>query len=105
MLGMTFVSADEMASWRRRVSALHAHRHLRTCFSQVLRGLKGAVVRMQKPVGNFIRAVLLMPLYVPLFAPKAYSSATASHVYMIVLKVQALCQHLVRCGLAGDTGT
>ncbi len=48
-------------------------------------------MRVQKPVGNFIRAVLLMPLYVPLFAPKAYSSATASHVYTIVLKVQARC--------------
>ena len=47
------------------------------------------LLRMQKPVGHFIRAVLLMPLYVPLFSPKAYSSATASHVYIIVLKVQA----------------
>ena len=43
---------------------------------------------MQKPVGHFIRAVLLMPLYVPLFAPKAASSATAGSVYTIVLKVR-----------------
>ena len=47
-----------------------------------------AILCMQKPVGHFIRAVLLMPLYVPLFSPKAYSSATASHVYLIVLKVR-----------------
>ena len=43
---------------------------------------------MQKPVGYFVRAVLLMPLYVPLFAPKASSSATAGSVYTIVLKVR-----------------
>lgn len=47
------------------------------------------LLRVQKPVGHFIRAVLLMPLYVPLFSPKAYSSATASHVYTIVLKARA----------------
>lgn len=69
--------------------ALACTQALANVLTQVLSGLKGAGVRVQKPVGNFIRAVLLMPLYVPLFAPKAYSSATASHVYTIVLKVRA----------------
>jgi hypothetical protein len=41
----------------------------------------------QKPFGNFIRAVLLMPLYVPLFSPKASSSDTANTIYTYVLKV------------------
>lgn len=45
---------------------------------------------MQKPFGHFVRAVLLMPLYVPLFSPKAYSSDTASTVYVYVLKVCVL---------------
>ena len=45
-------------------------------------------MRVQKPVGYFVRAVLLMPLYIPLFAPKASSSATAGSVYTIVLKVR-----------------
>ena len=45
-------------------------------------------MHVQKPVGYFVRAVLLMPLYVPLFAPKASSSATAGSVYTIVLKVR-----------------
>ena len=48
------------------------------------------MMRVQKPVGYFVRAVLLMPLYVPLFAPKASSSATAGSVYTIVLKVRPL---------------
>ena len=43
---------------------------------------------VQKPVGHFIRAVLLMPLYVPLFSPKAYSSPAAGNVYFVVLKVR-----------------
>ena len=46
-------------------------------------------VCVQKPVGNFIRAVLLMPLYVPLFAPKAHASPTAATIYINVLKVRA----------------
>ncbi|CAK0787367.1 hypothetical protein CVIRNUC_010587 [Coccomyxa viridis] len=47
------------------------------------------LVAIRKPVGYFVRAVLLMPLYVPLFAPKASSSATAGSVYTIVLKAIA----------------
>lgn len=43
---------------------------------------------VQKPFGHFIRAVLLMPLYVPLFAPKASSSGTASDIYTNVLKAR-----------------
>ena len=41
----------------------------------------------QKPFGHFVRAVLLMPLYVPLFSPRAYASGTASTIYVNVLKV------------------
>ncbi|KAK9909747.1 hypothetical protein WJX75_006863 [Coccomyxa subellipsoidea] len=44
------------------------------------------LVAIRKPFGNFVRAVLLMPLYVPLFSPKAYSSDTASTIYVSVLK-------------------
>lgn len=54
-------------------------------------------MNVQKPFGNFVRAVLLMPLYVPLFSPKAYSSDTASTIYVSVLKV-TLCI-LCRCSL------
>ena len=52
---------------------------------------------LQKPVGHFIRAVLLMPLYVPLFSPKAASSETAGNVYYIVLKVCALRCLVLTC--------
>ena len=71
----------------------------------MLRDLRGAVVHVQKPVGNFIRAVLLIPLYVPLFAPKAAASATAGHVYTIVLKVQACPQGECMTGLEEDANT
>ena len=50
------------------------------------------MMHVQKPVGYFVRAVLLMPLYIPLFAPKASSSATAGSVYTIVLKVRPSSQ-------------
>ncbi|BDA42921.1 probable mechanosensitive ion channel protein 10 [Coccomyxa sp. Obi] len=44
------------------------------------------LVAIRKPFGHFVRAVLLMPLYVPLFSPKAYASGTASTIYVNVLK-------------------
>lgn len=57
----------------------------------------------QKPFGHFVRAVLLMPLYVPLFSLKAYTSDTASTVYTVVLKVSTFITqtraHGLRCVL------
>ncbi|CAL8467439.1 g6977 [Coccomyxa elongata] len=44
------------------------------------------LVAIRKPFGHFVRAVLLMPLYVPLFSPRAYASGTASTIYVNVLK-------------------
>ena len=58
------------------------------CSKHLLQSFISKYTRVQKPVGHFIRAVLLIPLYVPLFAPKASSSVTASSVYTIVLKVR-----------------
>lgn len=47
-----------------------------------------ALHAVQKPLANFIRAVLLMALYVPLFSPRAYSSGTGDTIYTNVLKVR-----------------
>lgn len=47
-------------------------------------------LRAQKPGANFIRALLLLALYVPLFSPRAYSSSTADAVYTNILRVRCL---------------
>jgi hypothetical protein len=43
---------------------------------------------LQKPGANFIRTLLLLALYVPLFSPRASSSATADAVYTNILRVR-----------------
>ena len=42
----------------------------------------------QKPGANFIRALLLLALYIPLFSPRAYVSPLAAAIYTNILRVR-----------------